>query len=889
MALDSLSIYRSKRNFDITSEPKEGGEPNVEARSFVIQKHWASHLHYDFRLELDGTMKSWAVPKGPSFDSKDKRMAVHVEDHPISYNTFEGTIPEKQYGAGKVIIWDKGTWIPLGDPREGYRNGNLKFELRGHKLRGKWVLVRMKGKGEKQEPWLLIKEKDAFMRPATEYSVVDELPDSVAALPMPDGAQPANDKSAAANTGNGKRGASTRKAAANVSAKPARKQRGTASSDAAVHPHAGPPAGAVPSTLPDSLSPQLATLVDAPPADTENWLYEIKFDGYRIVARIDSGEVRLVTRNGHDWTARLPALAQALASMQLPSCWLDGEIVVADENGLPDFQALQNAFDTARTQNIAYYVFDLPYCADHDLRQVPLIERRRILQMVLQRSPSDLVRYSDSFDASVQDLLASSCRIGLEGLIGKRKDSPYVTRRSRDWIKLKCAQRQEFVIGGFTDPKGSRKGIGSLLLGVHDQEGNLLYAGNVGTGFSERTLAELRRQLDAIGSDKNPFSSETDTGKAHWVKPALMAEVSFGEWTNTGRIRHSVFHGLRTDKKARSIVREQATHVNGKSGAGTHSNANSKAQSRSAAANHPDLPGTLPKDFKVTHGERVVDAQSGLTKIDLIRYYALVAPLMMEHLKGRPVSLVRAPEGIGGQLFFQKHMEHKLDGIALLDPALDPDHASLMEVAKPLGLLSAAQMNVVEFHTWNAVKTAIGTPDRMTFDLDPGEGVEWPLMQEATLLMKSFLEQLGLKSFAKTSGGKGMHVIVPLKQQYDWDTVKDFSKAIVEHMANTLPMRFVAKSGPKNRVGKIFIDYLRNGFGATTVSAWSIRSRPGLGVSVPVGWDEIEKLHGSAQWHVANIHTRLDQGNAPWQDYAKSAQSLTAAMRMLGFVPVKQK
>lgn len=842
---DPLKSYKAKRNFTMTPEPAGGGEVNGTARVFVIQKHWATRLHYDFRLELDGTMKSWAIPKGPSCDPKDKRMAVHVEDHPVSYNSFEGQIPEKQYGAGKVIIWDKGTWIPLGDPRKGYRDGNLKFELRGHKLHGKWVLIRMKGKGEKKEPWLLIKEKDEFARPAAEFSVVDEMPDSVAQL--------------------------------DNKISPTKKIRPMTTGTL---PH-----GAIKDALPASLVPQLATLADQTPGEGD-WLYEIKFDGYRIVTRIDGKKIQLITRNGHDWTARLPALARALAALKIPSAWLDGEIVVADKNGIPDFQLLQNAFDTAKTQQIRaqirapiiYYVFDLPYYNGYDLRAVPLIERRALLQSILKKS--DLVRYSENFDAPVDDLMTSACRIGLEGIIGKRPDSTYVSRRTRDWIKLKCTQRQEFVIGGFTDPQGARQGIGSLLLGVHDDEGNLLYSGNVGTGFSEKTLTELRKKLDAISSNKNPFSSETDIDKkahwkVHWVRPTLLAEVSFGEWTNTGRIRHAVFHGLRTDKKAKAIVRETKA-------VSTASDKSSSSSSKS------ELAGTLPKNFTVTHGERVVDNSTGLCKMDLIRFYGLVAPLMMPHLKGRPVSLVRAPDGIDGQLFFQKHMETALDGIALLDPELDPEHAPLMEVIRPLGLLSAAQMNVVEFHTWNGVKTAIGKPDRMTFDLDPGEGVAWEVIQESTLLMGSFLTQLGLRSFVKTSGGKGMHVVVPLKKRYDWDTVKDFSHAIVTHMAATLPKRFVAMSGPKNRIGKIFIDYLRNGFGATTVAAWSVRSRPGLSVSVPVAWEEVEKLHSSGQWTVANIHTRLDQGNAPWSDYEKSAQNITAAMKLLGFTPASR-
>jgi bifunctional non-homologous end joining protein LigD len=870
MAYDSLKTYKAKRNFDITSEPAEGGTPNEHALSFVIQKHWATRLHYDFRLELDGTMKSWAVPKGPSFDTADKRMAVHVEDHPLSYNSFEGQIPEHQYGAGKVIIWDKGIWTPIGDPREGYRKGNLKFELHGHKLRGKWVLVKIKGGkygNDKQEPWLLIKEKDAYVRPASEFSVVDEMPDSVATLGLPDDVQPA----------------------APATKKAARKNSIAAKAGAM-------PDGATKADLPQTLSPQLATLVDAPPDNDDDWTYEIKFDGYRLLARIDGKDIRLFTRNGNDWSHRLPGLVAELKKMKLPSGWLDGEIVVADDKGIPDFQALQNAFESARTRDIVYYVFDLPYCDGYDLRRVPLVERRAALRTILSKTPSDYVHFSDTFAVSGRDLVASACHIGLEGVIGKRKSASYVTRRSSDWIKLKCGHRQEFVIGGYTDPQGSRQGIGSLLLGVHE-DGKLRYAGNVGSGFSEQTLKKIKKQLDAVAADKSPFAAATGIDrKAHWVKPALLAEVSFGEWTNGGHIRHSVFHGLRTDKQANAITREEprstATIESARKSPVTRKPATKRAAAPAAAdtAHDGSTPaGRLPAGLKVSHPDRVVDPSTGLTKIDVIRYYALVAPLMMPHLKGRPVSLVRAPAGIKGQLFFQKHMDDPFEGIHTLEPSLDPDHPALMEIAKPIGLLNAAQLNVLEFHTWNAVKTAIDKPDRMTFDLDPGEGVEWPAMQESALLMRAFLEQLALTSFCKTSGGKGLHVVVPLKRRHDWDTVKDFSKAVVEHMAKTLPTRFAAKSGARNRVGKIFIDYLRNGFGATTVCAWSVRSREGLGVSVPLEWDEVNKLHSSAQWTVANIHTRLDKGNTPWGAYDKSAQNITEAMSRLGFVPDKPK
>ena len=860
---NALKSYREKRNFDITPEPAEGGVANEAERAFVIQKHWATRLHYDFRLELEGTMKSWAVPKGPSFDPSDKRMAVHVEDHPLSYNSFEGTIPPKQYGAGKVIIWDKGVWLPLEDPHKGYRDGKLKFELKGHKLHGRWTLVRMKARGdERPEPWLLIKEKDEHARPASEFSVVDERPESVKAL------------------------ADRPVVAAPLPAPAADPPPETAS---------GPPPGARKAPLPEQLQPQLATLVDQLPRDAEQWLFEIKFDGYRMLTRAEAGRVRLLTRNGNDWSGKLGHLVQALEAMELPDGWYDGEIIMPGERVAADFQALQGAFDSSRTAAIVYYLFDLPYCAGYDLREVPLVERRAVLQRIVERKPHDKVRFSAVFDAPPREVLSSACSLGLEGVIGKRRNSAYVLRRSSDWIKLKCGQRQEFVIGGYTDPQGARTGIGSLLLGVHDEDGSLRYAGNVGTGFNEQLLRDLRLRLGALHSDTSPFAAASEIPKkAHWVKPELICEVAFGEWTRSGRVRHSVFQGLRTDKPAAAITRETPRHdapIDRPAKAPPSTKPAPRAK-RVAAAPSPGQAAArsrppevvLPATLRVSHPERVIDAASGLAKIDLVRYYALVGPLMMEHLKGRPVALVRAPSGIGGELFFQKHAErYKMPGVVQLDRALDPDHPPLLEVASPEGLLSAAQMNVIEFHTWNAVKRAIGKPDRMTFDLDPGEGVEWPQIQEAAQLVHSFLQELGLAAFLKTSGGKGLHVVVPLKPRFDWDTVKDFSQAIVQHLARTLPERFVAKSGGTNRVGRIFIDYLRNGFGATTVAAWSARSRPGLGISVPVRWDELERLTGGAHWTVASVHTRLDEGNKPWQDYDSSRNALPSAMKALGF------
>lgn len=466
---DKLTHYKAKRNFSITSEPAEGGTESPEALQFVIQKHWASRLHYDFRIELDGVMKSWAVPKGPSYDPHDKRMAVHVEDHPISYN------------------WDKGVWVPIGDPHKGYEDGNLKFELHGHKMRGKWALIRIRSRDSKQNTWLQIKEHDAFERPAAEFSVVDEFSVSVAQLAMPAepiarATPPRTDEARA------------------VPAKRTKTGKATLSDL---------PAAAVKAPLPEKLAPLLATLADGPPPRPDEWIYEIKFDGYRILTRVEGGRARLITRNGHDWTDRMPHLAKAIERMKLKPGWLDGEIVVLNDRGTTDFQALQNAFDSARTQDIVYFLFDIPFYAGHDLTAVPLVERQALLQSLLAE-PQPPLRFSETFEAPPRDIVASACKIGLEGIIAKRKDSSYVFRRSGDWLKLKCSHRQEFVICGYTDPKGSRAGIGALVLGVHDDQGQLIYAGNVGTGFNDRSLAALLEKLQPLVTGQRSFAQRIE-------------------------------------------------------------------------------------------------------------------------------------------------------------------------------------------------------------------------------------------------------------------------------------------------------------------------------------------------------------------------------------------
>ncbi len=855
---DALTSYRQKRNFQKTPEPEGALEPASGALRFVVHKHWATRLHYDLRLECEGTMKSWAVPKGPSLDPHDKRMAVQVEDHPISYNSFEGQIPPGQYGAGRVILWERGHWIPHGDPAVGLRDGHLKFTLEGEKLRGSWALVRMGGKRfePKKPAWLLIKERDGEARPADEYDVTEALPDSVNTGAAAQAAHKPKPKPKSA----------AKIAAEGGKARDAKKPKGSTS-----------PLGTKLKSLPDKLGPQLATLANAPPGDDAGWVYELKFDGYRLLARIDGrGGVRLFTRNGNDWTDKLANMADAVQSLGLRSTWLDGELTAPGESGAPDFQRLQNAFDCASTTDLVYTLFDLPIHNGRDLRDVPLRERRDALERLVSTSESEALRFSAAFDARAADLVASACKIGFEGVIGKRGDAPYRSGRSSQWIKLKCSQRQEFVIGGFTEPRGSRSGLGALLLGVHDAKGRLVYAGKVGTGFSDAALSRLRAELEPLVQKRCPFDSvPAEAGKAHWLKPSLVAEVAFAEWTTDGHIRHSVFKGLRSDKPAGDIVRERASAPAEKQVAGTSSKSAPRSRStRTPAAPEPGL--------NVTHGERVIDRTSGTTKLDLVRYYATVAPLMLEHLLGRPVALVRAPAGVGKDTFFQKHGDaERLPGIEALDPALDPGHGPLLEVRTAEGLLSAAQMNVIEFHTWNAHADRIDRPDRIAFDLDPGDGVPWEQIQEGAELVRVLLRELGLPAFLKTSGGKGLHVVVPLKRLRDWDSTKAFSQAVVQHLARTVPQRFVAKSGPRNRVGKIFVDYLRNGRGATTVSAWSARARAGLGVSVPVAWSELPSLTGGAHWKVANIEERLRAGNAPWEGYDTAAVALGSAMRTL--------
>lgn len=824
-----LSEYTRKRDFEITAEPAGDaptGKSKASALSFVIQKHDARNLHYDFRLELDGVLKSWAVPKGPSLDPSQKRLAVHVEDHPLSYGNFEGNIAAGQYGAGDVIVWDRGVWQPHDDPHKAYAAGKLKFTLVGEKLSGDWALVRtrLKGSGDKEQ-WLLIKEKDQQARPAADYDIVKAQPKSVLS------------------------DATVGKPAPAPEPRAKRQKAKTA--------------------LPDQFAPQLATLVDRAPAG--DWQYEIKFDGYRMLARIRDGDVRLFTRNGHDWTDRLPRQVKALQALKLKDSWLDGEMVSLNADGLPDFQALQNAFDIGRSLDIVYYLFDAPFLHGQDLREAPVEQRRAALKSALSGSRSKLLRFSEAFAANQRDIFESACDLALEGVIGKRIGSAYVSSRSADWIKLKCRLRQEFVIVGYTRPQGSRTGFGALLLAVNDDNG-LVYAGRVGTGFDQHALKAIYAQLTPLARKTSPLQNPLTSSQArgvHWVKPELVGEVNFAEWTREGVVRQAAFIAMRSDKPVAQIIHEQP-----------------RAAKSLKQAPAPKKTGS---GVNITHPDRVIDRQSGTQKQQLADFYASISEWILPFLHHRPVSLLRAPEGIEGEQFFQKHAERlAIPHIKQLDQSLDPGHARLMEIDTTKALLGAVQMGTIELHTWGATADKIETPDLFVLDLDPDPALPWKSMLEAAQLTLSVLDELGLEAFVKTSGGKGLHLVIPLARRDGWETVKAFAKAIAQFMAMQLPERFTATSGPKNRIGKIFIDYLRNARGASTVAAYSVRARPGLPVSVPVSREELKGLRGAQQWTVANLHERLDTlKDDPWAGYANRQKISKKMWDKLGAEPLR--
>lgn len=885
---EKLQPYRKKRNFLHTAEPRGGrlSSQSGPSLSYVIQKHAARRLHYDFRLEIDGTLKSWAVPKGPSLNPSDKRLAVHVEDHPMEYADFEGIIPPRQYGAGTVMVWDRGQWVPDGDPTAAYKKGHLKFTLAGQKLRGRWALVRMGGSRNRDgKDWLLMKERDEAARQARNSTL--ELSTSVkSGMTMDEiaAARPAEWRSDRAS------------GPSSAGARPLR-SKPTPPSAAERRSRIGNDRGRNLSSCPEWMPPQLATLVDGVP-EGEGWLYELKFDGYRMLCRIERGVARLYSRNRQEWTAKLTRQADTAAGLGVVNAWLDGEVVALASDGTMSFQALQNAFDQTWDGRLVYFVFDLLFLDGMDLRKLPLHERKRRLATLLAGQPNDgPLRYSDHIGGQGHTVFETACRRGLEGLIAKRVESPYLPGRNRNWLKLKCHRRQEFVIGGFTDPSGSRRGFGALLLGVYEGAGNLIYVGRVGTGFSEERLSRLHRALRALQQPRPAFVKPPTGGEAkgvHWVKPELVAEVSFAEWTQEGLLRQASFVGMRHDKPAWVIVRESPAHVPANrlttdrpdQEVVRHPNRSSSRARRVGSSNHTHkrAGATTVAGVRISNPYRVLFPHDGITKLELAQFYERIAGWILPQLRGRPLTLVRCPDGHGAGCFYQKHVTDQThEAIDRVEVEEADGPACYMTANTPAALVALVQLGVLEFHTWGARQDRLDRPDRMILDLDPATGVPWHEVVEAARLIKTLLDELSLTSFVKTTGGKGLHVVVPLERRHSWDEVKQFARSLAGHLARTLPSRFTDNLSKSARKGKVYLDYLRNGRGATAVAAYSTRAKPRAPISVPLTWDECSPEIRSDRFTLHNIEERLSQlTKDPWAEYVKVHQHLTPnAMRRL--------
>ncbi|HEV7477691.1 MAG TPA: DNA ligase D, partial [Burkholderiales bacterium] len=683
---ERLERYRERRDFSRTPEP-EGARSRAKGTRelrYYIQRHDARRLHYDFRLELDGVLKSWAVPKGPSLDPGVKRLAVEVEDHPLEYGEFEGLIPEKQYGAGDVLLWDKGTWIAEDrDPEAALRKGRLHFQLKGVKLQGRWVLFRTKDK-----QWILRKREDDAARAG---EITQEKPESVKKAKIK--------KGKARRTG----------------------------------------------YLPPFIPPQLATLVEEPPR-TGSWVYEVKYDGYRLLAKLTKDGVHLFTRAGNDWTSKLPRLAAELKKLKLDGTWLDGEIVVPAQDGRASFQQLQNAFDAGNDARIVYFVFDAPFLGGEDLRSLPLLERKKRLRESLKGNK--VVRYSEHLSADPDEALAHACKLKLEGLIAKRTGSVYVSGRSRDWLKLKCRQRQDFVIGGYTAPRGSRQGFGALLVGYHEPGGKLRYAGKVGTGFDDKMLSSLKEKFSKLESKDAPFENPPRERGVTWLKPSLVAEVEYAERTEEGLLRQAAFMGLRRDLPAKQVAEEKPVKL-----------------------------------VKITHPDRLIWPKLKVTKAAFAGYVEEIGDWLLPHLAKRPLSLVRCPDGAAGKCFYQRH---PAAGLKLKTIG---DYVYLETLND---VVAAVQYGAVEFHTWGASVPDVARPDRLTLDLDPDAGLPWGRLLDATRLTKTLLDQLKLVSFLKTTGGKGLHIVVPIEPKLGWDEVKEFTRRIALFLEKAQPDLFLA-------------------------------------------------------------------------------------------------
>ncbi len=812
------------RDFRQTPEPDFEPESRQQTGKpiFVVQKHDASRLHWDFRLEHGGALWSWAVPKGPSMDPAHKRLAMHVEDHPVSYAGFEGTIPEGNYGAGTVEIWDRGTWSPVSDdPEAALGAGELKFTLDGERLRGGFVLVRLKPKRrENGESWLLIKERDERAQPGAD--------------------------------------------AAALEAKPLGWPRKSAPRSRAAKPKTGS------DTLPDSQAPQLARLVKTAPTGP-GWISEIKFDGYRILCRKNGDDVRIITRNGLDWTDRLPKLAAMVATLPATTLMLDGELVALDKQGRSSFSRLQSALSAGKTGKLTYYAFDLLHRDGADLRPLPLRERRAALESLLPENT--LLRFSEHFEQTASRVQKEACAIGLEGIICKREGAPYRAGRGDDWVKVKCANREEFVVIGYTPPKGSRRGLGALQLGFHDPDGALHFVGGCGTGFSGRMLTDLSKRLKSLRTEQPPSLLGTEAPPRGTIRtrPELVAEIRFAGFTGGGMLRHAAFLGLREDKPATEVVRA-APEV--------------EQDRRELDTERPRSPVVVAKGKvretdtfdgqRLTHQDRALwpktETGPAITKRDLALYWQAVAPYATSEIVGRPLAFVRCPDGIEGDHFFQKHLGRGMPD-ALREG--EADGAPFVAMQDDTGFVAAAQIAAIELHAWGAGGDDPLHADRLVFDLDPGEGIGAKEIVAAAKDVRARLKALGLTAFCRTSGGKGLHVVTPIRTTADWDTVRVWCRRFAERMEQDEPALYVATTRKKDRKGRILVDWLRNGLGSTAVCSYSPRARPGAGVATPLHWRELKPGMRFDAHTIQTVPERLKRQKAhPWADFDASRRDL---------------
>jgi bifunctional non-homologous end joining protein LigD len=819
-----LAPYRAKRDFSKTAEPSGDRPAASTGHAYLIQKHAARRLHYDFRLEMDGTLKSWAVTKGPSLNPADKRLAVHVEDHPLAYGDFEGTIPKGEYGGGTVMLWDEGSWAPIGDAEKGYKKGKLDFELEGKRLKGRWHLVRLHGNrrgDEKRENWLLIKGKDQYANEQDGDAALEEYQTSVV-----------SDRSMESlATGKSKvwKGKAAEPKPAKEKAKPQPQPQRSKKKVSALAP-------------PEFIAPQLATLVTKPP-EGSNWVHEVKFDGYRLEARIDDGKVTLTTRNANDWTARFKDLATALANLPCQNAILDGEAVHMAADGTMSFHALQNALSTGKKEDLQFWVFDLLFLDGEDVRDQPLLERKALLKALLQKAPRR-IHYSDHFEASGAQVLHQACSASLEGIISKRADHAYHSGRGESWVKSKCIKEQELVIGGYTTQPKHPGALGALLMGYYNKD-DFTFAGKVGTGFSHSEGHALLTKLKKLEQKQPPFKSIPRLARkgAVFTKPELVAHVNFTEWTHDGVMRHPSFRGLREDKPAPEVVREKEKAPPVKTSTASKTQANKSAD-----------------EVTLTHPDKQLYPGSSITKRDLADYYKEVAPLMLAQIAGRPISLVRCPAGEGKPCFFQRH------GAETLSPFVKPvkrDKEPYLMIEDARGLTALVQMGVLEIHVWGSNADDPQHPDRLVFDLDPGPDVPFADVKKAAEEVRDGLKELKLTSFIKTTGGKGLHVVVPFKKGPSWDQAKDFARTYSEAMTKVAPDRFTTNIRRAARTGKIFIDYLRNGEGASSVAAYSTRARKGAPIALPIDWKELKTLKGGDEFHMKDALNRLKKD--PWR------------------------